>query len=42
MSVDKWRYEEQCDSVPCCGDCDSCSIEWEEDDADSDTDSDDI
>lgn len=32
MSVSRWRYEETCDSMPCCGDCDSCEIVWEKDD----------
>lgn len=27
MSVSRWRYNpEICDRVPCCGDCDECSI----------------
>lgn len=30
MSVSRWRWTESCDSKPCCGDCDECSEETED------------
>lgn len=30
MSVDKWRYTEECDFRPCSGDCDLCEYDNEE------------
>lgn len=27
MSVSLWRWTKDCDSHPCCGDCDNCSKE---------------
>ena len=30
MSVDLWRWSEECDFRPCCGDCDLCEYEEEE------------
>ena len=32
MSCSKWRYTEECDYRPCCGDCDFCDYEEEEED----------
>lgn len=29
MSCSKWRWTEECDSRPCCGDCDNCDYEEE-------------
>ena len=31
MSCDKWKYTENCDGEPCCGDCDLCDYEDDED-----------
>lgn len=30
MSVDLWRWTEECDHRPCCGDCDNCSENTED------------
>lgn len=30
MSVDLWRWSEECDFRPCPGDCDLCEYEEEE------------
>lgn len=30
MSVSRWNYTEECEGQPCCGDCDSCSIEYDD------------
>lgn len=30
MSVDLWRWSEECDFRPCLGDCDLCEYEEEE------------
>lgn len=27
MSVSLWRYSERCEGKPCCGDCDECGEE---------------
>ena len=29
MSCSKWRWTPECDSRPCCGDCDNCDYEEE-------------
>lgn len=31
MSVNLWRYTEDCEGQPCSGDCDNCSKEDSED-----------
>lgn len=38
MSVSRWRWTEECDRIPCCGNCDECEVE----DADDNTNTDDI
>ena len=30
MSVSLWRWSERCEGKPCCGDCDECALEDEE------------
>lgn len=32
MSCSLWRWTEECDSHPCCGDCDLCDKEEEDED----------
>lgn len=34
MSVSKWKYTEECDGEYCCGDCDLCDKEPEEESED--------
>lgn len=37
MSVSLWRWTEQCDYVPCPGDCDECMYEDETEATDGDS-----
>ena len=30
MSVSLWRWSERCEGKPCCGDCDECDLEDED------------
>lgn len=32
MSCSLWRWTEECDGRPCCGDCDNCDYEEETED----------
>lgn len=31
MSVSLWRWSERCEGIYCCGECDLCSVEDEDD-----------
>lgn len=30
MSCSLWRWTEECEGIPCCGDCDLCSLDPED------------
>lgn len=34
MSVSLWKWTEECEGLPCCGNCDICTYEHEEGDDD--------
>lgn len=35
MSVFRWRYSEKCEGKYCCGDCDKCNEESEDENEDN-------